>query len=76
MLLCFSPFDLVFGHTVCGPLKQLTFTLLGSDKPQNLLNYVSNFSLLLQTACDLPEKSLEMLSGPSRCVVEGQLKNF
>ena len=40
----FSPFELVFGHTVCGPLKLLKKKFLSQeDTPLNLLQYVSDF---------------------------------
>ena len=40
----FSPFELVFGHTVRGPLKLLKETFLSDDDSSlNLLQYVSDF---------------------------------
>ena len=40
----FSPFELVFGHTVRGPLKLLKEKFLSQeDTTLNLLQYVSNF---------------------------------
>ena len=40
----FSPFELVFGHTVRGPLKLLKeIFLLDHDSSLNLLQYVSDF---------------------------------
>ncbi len=40
----FSPADLVFGHTVRGPLKMLKENWLSEQKPEcNLLDYVSSF---------------------------------
>ena len=40
----FSPFELVFGHTVRGPLKLLKEKFLSQeDTPLNLLQYVSDF---------------------------------
>ena len=42
--LCFSPFELVFGHSVCGPLKLLKETWLSENTESlNLLDYVSKF---------------------------------
>ena len=42
--LCFSPFELVFGHIVRGPLKLLKETFLSlEDTPLNLLQYISDF---------------------------------
>uniref|UniRef100_A0A3Q3SYM0 Gypsy retrotransposon integrase-like protein 1 n=1 Tax=Mastacembelus armatus TaxID=205130 RepID=A0A3Q3SYM0_9TELE len=56
----FSPADLVFGHTVRGPLRLLCETWL-SDKPSpemNLLDYVSSFKERLHHACDVAHESL------------------
>ena len=40
----FSPFELVFGHSVRGPLKLLKEKFLSNDEtPLNLLQYVSDF---------------------------------
>ena len=40
----FSPFELVFGHSVCGSLKLLKEKFLSNDEtPLNLLQYVSDF---------------------------------
>ncbi|XP_041461220.1 uncharacterized protein LOC121412474 [Lytechinus variegatus] len=39
----FSPFDLVFGHTVRGPLLVLKEKMLESDEKCGLLDYVSRF---------------------------------
>ena len=40
----FSPFELVFGHTVRGPLKLLKEKILSDDDSSlNLLQYVSDF---------------------------------
>ena len=41
----FSPFELVFGHSVGGPLKLLKEKFLSNDEtPLNLLQYVSDFT--------------------------------
>ena len=40
----FSPFELVFGHVVCGPLKMLKESWLAvNDDPVSLLEYVITF---------------------------------
>lgn len=39
----FSPFELVFGHTIRGPLKILKEQWLGDDTPGNLLEYIVKF---------------------------------
>ena len=49
----FSPFELVFGHTVHGPLKLLKEKFLSQeDTPLNFLRYVSDFQSKLLTACE------------------------
>lgn len=56
----FSPCDLVFGHTVRGPLRLLKDKWL-SDSPQpahNLLDYVSVFRERLHNVCDLARENL------------------
>ena len=55
----FSPFELVFGHSVRGPLKFMKEKLLSDEEaPLNLLNYVSDFKLKLSNACELAQKNL------------------
>ena len=45
----FSPFQLVFGHTMCGPLKLLKEKFLSNDDSSlNLLQYVSDLKLGLR----------------------------
>ena len=39
----FSPNDLVFGHTVRGPLAVLQDGLVESEPPKNLVDYVQGF---------------------------------
>lgn len=39
----FSPFELVFGHTIRGPLKLLMEKCLTETSDLNLLDYVSDF---------------------------------
>lgn len=56
----FSPADLVFGHTVRGPLKVLKDGMLNDTKSsqQNVLDYVSRFRERLHNACSFARKSL------------------
>ncbi|KAL5020806.1 hypothetical protein ScPMuIL_002105, partial [Solemya velum] len=56
----FSPFELVFGHTVHGPLKILKDKLLDEDSKVNLLEYVSNFKQRLTRACELAKENLAL----------------
>ncbi len=52
----FSPADLVFGHTVRGPLKMLKENWLSEQKSEcNLLDYVSSFRERLYNACKLAQ---------------------
>lgn len=55
----FSPFELVFGHSVRGPLKLLKEKWLGDSPGMNLLDYVSNFKQKLKDACQLARNNLE-----------------
>lgn len=56
----FSPADLVFGHTVRGPLKMLKEDLLAADisSKMNVLDYVSKFRERLRHACEMAKESL------------------
>ena len=55
----FSPFELVFGHSVRGPLKLMKEKLLSDEQvPTNFLRYVSDFKHKLSTACELAQKNL------------------
>lgn len=55
----FSPAELVFGHTVRGPLKLLKENWLSDVKPScNLLDYVSSFREHLHKARDLAQSAL------------------
>ena len=56
----FSPFELVFGHSVRGPLKLLKETFLSNDEtPLNLLQYVSDFRNRLSRACEVARSNLK-----------------
>jgi transposase InsO family protein len=56
----FTPFELVFGHTVRGPLRLLKEKLLvDDDSSLNLLQYVSDFRTKLTKACDLAGENLK-----------------
>uniref|UniRef100_A0A3B1IMD5 Gypsy retrotransposon integrase-like protein 1 n=1 Tax=Astyanax mexicanus TaxID=7994 RepID=A0A3B1IMD5_ASTMX len=56
----FSPAELVFGHTVRGPLKLLKDKWLFTDEPSttNLLDYVSSFRERLHFACEAAKSML------------------
>ena len=56
----FSPFELVFGHTVRGPLKLLKEKFLsGENESLNLLEYVSDFRTKLSKACEMARENLK-----------------
>ena len=58
----FSPFDLVFGHVVRGPLKCLKETILSEtadDSPKHCLQYVIDFRTKLMKAWELARTSLK-----------------
>ncbi|XP_030283654.1 uncharacterized protein LOC115587797 [Sparus aurata] len=54
----FSPNDLVFGHTVRGPLSVFKDGWKGSDPPTNLIDYVNGFRHRLYTAGELAKQML------------------
>ncbi|XP_026119724.1 uncharacterized protein LOC113098887 [Carassius auratus] len=56
----FSPADLVFGHTVRGPLKMLKEDILASQSSATttVLDYVSKFREQLHKACTMARESL------------------
>ncbi len=56
----FSPFELVFGHTVRGPLKLFKEMFLSDGNDcLNLFSYVSDFRTRLSKACDLARTNLK-----------------
>ncbi|XP_048035833.1 uncharacterized protein LOC125261281 [Megalobrama amblycephala] len=61
----FSPSELVFGHTVRGPLKVLKERMLGIEdsKKTNVLDYVSKFRDQLQKSCMLARETLAKAQG-------------
>ena len=56
----FSPFELVFGHTVRGPLKLMKEKFLSNnDSPLKLLQYVSDFETRLTKAWEVARSNLK-----------------
>ena len=56
----FSPFELVFGHTVRGPLKLTKEKFLSNnDSPLNLLQYVSDFKTRLSKSWEVARSNLK-----------------
>uniref|UniRef100_A0A3B1K8B9 Gypsy retrotransposon integrase-like protein 1 n=1 Tax=Astyanax mexicanus TaxID=7994 RepID=A0A3B1K8B9_ASTMX len=63
----FSPAQLVFGHSVRGPLKLLKESFLSDKKEEtNVLDYVSKFREHLHAACQAAKTAL--------CSVQGKMK--
>ena len=60
----FGPFELVFGHSVRGPLKLLKEKFLSNDEtPLNLQQYVSDFRNRLSRACEVARSNLKKSQG-------------
>ena len=56
----FSPFEVVFGYSVHGPLKLLKDNWLTENTESlNLLDYVSNFRYKLKKTCKLAQQNLK-----------------
>ena len=56
----FTPFELVFGHPIRGPLKMLKEALLSDEEPPvNLLDYVMTFKHRLVKVCELAKRNLQ-----------------
>ena len=55
----FSPFELVFGHTVRGPLKMMKEKWLNESEDINLLDYVSKFRYRLHKACEVAKENMK-----------------
>ena len=55
----FSPFELVFGHRVRGPLQLLKEKWLTTDSELNLLDYVSSFKTKLARAGEIARDNLK-----------------
>ena len=56
----FSPFELVFGHNVRGPLKLLKEKILAEENtPLNLLQYVADFRHNLSKVCEIARSYLK-----------------
>lgn len=75
----FSPFELVFGHTVRGPLKLLQEKLLSEENTSlNLLQYVSDFRTRLTKACEVARNNLKSAQGKmkSRHDVKAKERSF
>ena len=54
-----SPFELVFGHSVRGPLKLMKEKFLSNDETPLNLQYVSDFRNRLSRACEVARSNLK-----------------
>lgn len=54
----FSPFELIYGHEVRGPLKIMKEHFLEPEGQGNLLQYVAGFKDRLQSACEIAQLNL------------------
>lgn len=57
----FSPNDLVFGHTVRGPLSLFKDGWMEADPPMNMIDYVNGFRHRLYVAGELARGTLAIL---------------
>ena len=72
----FSPFELVFGHSVCGALKLLKENWLSeTTKSLNLLDYVSRFRDKLKKACELAQQNLKNSPSKMKMHFDKELQN-
>ena len=54
----FSPFELIFGHSVRGPLKLMKERWLSETPRSDLLTYVSSFKSRFSEACKIADDHL------------------
>ena len=72
----FSPFELVFGHSVRGPLKLLNENWLSENTESlNLLDYVSKFRDKLKKACELAQQNLKTSQSKTKMLYDKKLQN-
>ena len=72
----FSPFELVFGHSVRGPLKLLKENWLSENTESlNLLDYVSKFRDKLKKACELAQQNLKNSQSKMKMPYDRKLQN-
>lgn len=72
----FSPAELVFGHTVRGPLKLLKEKWLAceSNLKTNVLDYVSEFRFKLTRACELAKENWGAVQQKMKSWYDGKAK--
>lgn len=70
----FSPFELVYGHEVRGPLKLVKERFLAEDDEVNLLDYVSKFRERLSGACEVAKEHLKISQGKMKAQADKNAK--
>lgn len=70
----FSPNNLVFGHTVWGPLALLQDSCTEAQPPQNLIEYVNGFRYKLYKAQEMARDNLASAQGKMKEVYDRQLE--
>ena len=72
----FSPFELVFGHSVRGPPKLLNKNWLSENiESLNLLDYVSKFRDKLKRACELAQQNLKNSQSKMKMLYDRKVQN-
>lgn len=71
----FSPNDLVFGHTVRGPLALVRDNWTESQPPQNLIDYVNGFRYRLYKAQEVAKTHLELTQGKMKRLFDRKVEN-
>ena len=72
----FSPFELVFGYSVRGPLKLLKENWLSENTESlNLLDYVSKFRDKLKKVCELAQQNLKNSPSKMKMLFDKELQN-
>ena len=71
-----SPFELVFGHSVRGPLKLLKeYWLSENTKSLNLLHYVSKFRSKLKKASEQAQQNLKQSQSQMKMLYDRKSQN-
>ena len=71
----FSPYQLVFGHTVRGPLKLMKEKWLTEATDLHLLDYVSSFKEKLFDACKLAQENLKYSQNKMKLLYDANTKD-
>lgn len=70
----FSPNELVFGHTVRGPLAVLSDHWKTVDPPENILDYVNDFRCRLYNVCATARRKLGMAQEKMKDIFDRKAK--